>query len=368
MPIYMDLHIAPGVTATQVAEAHIRDVKIQEHYCCKAMTYWLDEDKGFVFCLIEAPDKDAVVKLHETAHGLIPHEIIQVDTEVVKAFLGRIKHPESAVEQPENHLKIFSDPAFRTILVIEAMDTRLLQHRLGKERTQELLLLYSTILRDEAKNNNGFEVYLKEAGYIISFVSAPKAVECALSIKKRLSTTANMMGLRFGIHAGVPVGKSEAIFGATIRFAKYLCAISKSNQVTMSFVVGNLCKENDLNILSSLNDIRYLTCVEENFLETLRTTLEENWQNPEFGVTDFCKVMSISKPQLYRKCVSATGMSPNTLLREYRLICSLDLLRNEDRNISQTTFDTGFSSPSYFTKCFQKRFGIQPLAYLKSKV
>ena len=53
------------------------------------------------------------------------------------------------------------------------------------------------------------------------------------------------------------------------------------------------------------------------------------------------------------------------LLREYRLLQALDLLRNEDRNISQTTFDTGFSSPSYFTKCFKKKFGILPMAYLE---
>jgi AraC-like DNA-binding protein len=78
--------------------------------------------------------------------------------------------------------------------------------------------------------------------------------------------------------------------------------------------------------------------------------------------------MSTSKPQLYRKSKATTGMSPNELLREYRLLQALDVLRNEDRNISQTTFDTGFSSPSYFTKCFQKRFGLQPLAYLKSEI
>ena len=87
MPIFMDLHIAPGVTATQVAEAHIKDVKLQEKYCCKAMTYWIDEDKGSVFCLIEAPDRESVKLLHEKAHGLVPNEIIQVNTDLVKARL-----------------------------------------------------------------------------------------------------------------------------------------------------------------------------------------------------------------------------------------------------------------------------------------
>src|SRR5690348_11702055 len=140
MPIYMDLHIAPGVTPKEVAEAHILDVKIQHQYCCKAMTYWIDEDRGNVFCLIEAPDKESVKEMHAKAHGLIPHEIIQVNTDVVNAFLGRIADPENIRQQPEATLKVFSDPAFRVILVTRTTDVRLLQHTLGKERAQELLL------------------------------------------------------------------------------------------------------------------------------------------------------------------------------------------------------------------------------------
>ena len=46
MPIYTDLHIAPGVTAKEVAEAHSLDVKIQHQYSCKAMTYWIDEARA----------------------------------------------------------------------------------------------------------------------------------------------------------------------------------------------------------------------------------------------------------------------------------------------------------------------------------
>ncbi len=367
MPLFMDLHIAPGVTPTQVAEAHIQDVKIQEKYGCRAMTYWIDEDKGCVFCLIEAPDKESVKLMHEKAHGLIPNEVIQVNTDLVKAFLGRIKDPENAIEQPDTHLKVFSDPAFRVILVSKTLDARLLQHRLGKERTQELLLLYSTIVRDESRNHGGREVYLKEDGFVLSFISASQSMECALAVQGKLAGAGGLIGLRFGLHAGVPVNKSNSIFGTTIRFAQYLCNISKDNQVTTSHVVRNLYKDNDWSLTVRQGDIRWLTAPEENFLEILIDTLDKNWHNPDFDIPDFCRVMSVSKPQLYRKCISATGMSPNSLLREYRLQQSLNLLRNEDRNISQTTFDTGFSSPSYFTKCFQKRFGVQPLAYLKTR-
>lgn len=363
----MDLHIAPGVTATQLAEAHIKDVEMQEKYCCKAMTYWFDEDKGKVFCLIEAPDKESVKQLHAKAHGLIPHEIIEVNTDIVNAFLGRIHDPENAILRPDSNIKVFNDPAFRIILVTKAMDARLLQHKLGKERSQELLLLYTTVLRDQAKNYSGREGYLKEDGFVVSFVSASQAMECALSIQKKLQSAAALIGLRFGLHAGVPVNKDKSIFGSTIRFAQYLCSISKDNQVTTSSVVRNLYKDNDWTLTVRQSDIRWLNATEESFLETLIHTLARNWHNPDFDVPDFCREMSISKPQLYRKCIAVTAMSPNSLLREYRLIQSLDLLRHEDRNISQTTFDTGFSSPSYFTKCFQKRFGLQPLAYLKTR-
>ena len=72
MPLFMDLHIAPGVSAKEVAEAHSPDVKIQHHYYCKAMTYWIDEEKGFVFCLIEGPDKESVCLMHRKVARIDP--------------------------------------------------------------------------------------------------------------------------------------------------------------------------------------------------------------------------------------------------------------------------------------------------------
>ncbi|MEO7990923.1 MAG: nickel-binding protein [Chryseolinea sp.] len=368
MPIYMDLHIVPGVTPKEVAEAHSHDVKIQDEFCCKTMTYWIDEDKGSVFCLIEAPDRESVREMHKKAHGLIPNEIIEVNSSVVESFLGRICDPETFNKTTESNLKVFSDPAFRIILVTKALDARLLQLALGKEKTHELLLLYNTIIREQAGNFEGSEVDRREEGFILSFVSVTKAVECALAIQKRLHVAAELIGLRIGLHAGVPVNKSNELFGTTISLARYLCNIGKDNQIILSSIVRNLYKENDIYAIGGRSDIRWLTAPEENFLETLINTLGEHWRDPQFGVLDFCKIMSISKPQLYRKSIAVTGMSPNSLLREYRLLRSLDLLRNEDRNISQITFDTGFSSPSYFTKCFQKRFGLQPQVYLKTLV
>ncbi len=169
-----------------------------------------------------------------------------------------------------------------------------------------------------------------------------------------------------GIHGGEPVDQNDLLFGSTIKMAQRLCRIGTSNQIIMSSVIRKLCKNDKSNFMISDDQVRSLGPAEENFLELVMDTLTDSWQDAQFGMDEFCRKMSTSRAQLYRKSMAVTGLSPNALLREYRLLQALELLKKEDHNISQTTFDAGFSSPSYFTKCFQKRFGIQPITYLKS--
>ena len=140
MPIYMDVHNVPGVKARDVAEAHQKDLLHQEEYGCKAMTYWIDEKRETIFCLIEAPDKQAVEEMHNKAHGLVPNKIIEVRSELVESFLGRIYDPEDAGTSEEG-LKIIRDPSFRILLVTKTTDPVLLQHKFGIEMANELLAL-----------------------------------------------------------------------------------------------------------------------------------------------------------------------------------------------------------------------------------
>ena len=73
----------------------------------------------------------------------------------------------------------------------------------------------------------------------------------------------------------------------------------------------------------------------------------------------------MSKSQLYRKTIDLTGLSPNILLKEFRLEKAKELLRRKRYSISQITFDTGFTSPSYFTKCFKNKYGLLPMGYVE---
>jgi Nickel responsive protein SCO4226-like len=79
MPLFMDHHRGvEGLTAEAVADAHRKDEEIQDRYGVKYLKYWFNDDTGEVFCLADAPDKEAAVAVHREAHGLMADEITEV--------------------------------------------------------------------------------------------------------------------------------------------------------------------------------------------------------------------------------------------------------------------------------------------------
>jgi hypothetical protein len=79
MPLYMDIHKnVEGLTAAAAAEGHQKDLEVQGKYEVKYLHYWLNEAEGTVFCLCEAPSKEAAEAVHREAHGGVADEIIEV--------------------------------------------------------------------------------------------------------------------------------------------------------------------------------------------------------------------------------------------------------------------------------------------------
>jgi hypothetical protein len=78
MPRYMDVHNLPGVKSGDVAEAHMKDLQEQDKHGVKYVKYWVDEEQGKVFCLVDAPDAEAANTVHRNAHGLVADEIYEV--------------------------------------------------------------------------------------------------------------------------------------------------------------------------------------------------------------------------------------------------------------------------------------------------
>ena len=79
MPLYLDVHNKiDALTAEVAADAHRRDLEVQQKHGVKYLRYWFDETAGKVFCLIEAPNKEAAIAVHQEAHGLVANEITEV--------------------------------------------------------------------------------------------------------------------------------------------------------------------------------------------------------------------------------------------------------------------------------------------------
>src|SRR5664279_2760155 len=362
MPIYMDVHIVPGVKSKDVAEAHRQDLLHQEEYGCKCMTYWIDEDRENIFCLIEAPTKEAVEEMHGKAHGLLPNKIIEVSSTLVTSFLGRIYDPE-AVEISDDGLKVFADPSFRILLVTKTTDPNLLRHELGIEKANELLDSHNNIIRKNLSQHGGREAEHVASGFIISFSSAAKAVACALAIQKDMQEAhADAFSFRIALNAGEPVEKSNKLFGDTIKFADNMCFIASNFQIAVASSVKELVSKDFFQ--NKRKSFLTLPPQDESLLQLLFSKLEENWQDADFDITDYCKATAMSTSQLYRKTISLTGLSPNILLKEFRLEKAKELMKKQHYNIAQITFDSGFTSASYFTKCFKKKYGLLPMAYL----
>lgn len=79
MPLYMDVHtFNGGVSVDAVAKAHMADLQTQHKYDVRYLRYWVAEQEGKVFCLVEAPSADAASTVHREAHGLVADHVFQV--------------------------------------------------------------------------------------------------------------------------------------------------------------------------------------------------------------------------------------------------------------------------------------------------
>jgi hypothetical protein len=79
MPLFMDVHhLDGGVTIDDVAKAHQADLAAQGDHDVQYLRYWVDEDNGKIFCLVDAPSAEAANTVHRDAHGLVAEEIYRV--------------------------------------------------------------------------------------------------------------------------------------------------------------------------------------------------------------------------------------------------------------------------------------------------
>ena len=102
---------------------------------------------------------------------------------------------------------------------------------------------------------------------------------------------------------------------------------------------------------------------DDKFMDEIIRTIGQNLSNSDFSVHDLCEQTAYSYLQIYRKVRALTGETVNELIRNIRLQKAASMLTDTDLRISEIMYDVGFSSHSYFTKCFKERFGVSPKEY-----
>lgn len=109
-----------------------------------------------------------------------------------------------------------------------------------------------------------------------------------------------------------------------------------------------------------------LTKADEEFMKKLNETILNNLSNPDFSMDDMADALNMSRSNFYRKMKGVLDLSPNEYLRLERLKRAAQLLKEGESRVNEICYTVGFNSPSYFSKCFQKQFGVLPKDFVGS--
>lgn len=243
MPIYMDIHRGTEASVDEVHAAHLSDLEAQEKYGVKYLKYWFNPSSTTVCCLVEGPNPEACEAVHREAHGLTPDKIIEVEEDVVQAFLGdSVDAGFGRMVRPTGT----PDGGFRTVLFTDIVDSTALTQKLGDAGVVKLLEIHDRIIRRYLDTHGGREVKHTGDGIMASFPSAEKAIRCAIAIQREFARhneerPDRSISVRIGLSAGEPVESNQDLFGATVQLARRVCDEANAGKIYVSNVVRELC-------------------------------------------------------------------------------------------------------------------------------
>lgn len=244
MPMYIDIHDAPGATPEDVAKAHHADEKIQNKYGVTYHKYWLNQKNGKIYCMCTAPSAEAASAVHREAHGLVAQKLLEVTEDIAEAFMGdALVSEHGAALLPGGAER---DSGVRTVFFTDIVGSTNMTQRLGDERAMELLEVHDKVVRDALKTTGGREIKHTGDGIMAAFTSAASAIRCGMNVQNNLDrhnrdNPGLTLQVRIGLAAGEPVEHHNDLFGSTVQLAARLCAQAEPEQILVSNTVAELC-------------------------------------------------------------------------------------------------------------------------------
>lgn len=264
----------------------------------------------------------------------------------------------------------------RSILIIEDND--------------ELRRFLITILRDRysvleaANGKQGLEIISKELpDLIVSDVMMPEmdGIELLEAVKANRDTS-HIPVILLSAKASVDDRVKGLQYGADDYIAKpfnsaYLKArieslIQQRNSLAAYYLrkpLKRLGKTVDKQPDTQLEQIlKTLPAFNNSFIQEVLRLVDDNLQNPDFKIDDLAETMNMSRAVFYRKIKTFTGASPIDLVKEMRLKRALELLDTSSYSLSEVAYQSGFSSPQYFSRVFKEQMQCTPNEYKRRKV
>ena len=106
---------------------------------------------------------------------------------------------------------------------------------------------------------------------------------------------------------------------------------------------------------------------DEDFLKQLKDLVMSHLQDPNFCLHDMASLLNMSRSSLNRKIKGVLDMTPNEYIRLERLKKAAQMLKDGEGRVNEICYMVGFSTPSYFAKCFREQFGVLPKDFIKEK-
>jgi AraC-like DNA-binding protein len=363
MPLYMDCHEVPGIKIQEAEKAHLKDLAVQEEYDVKYLAYWVNEDSGKVFCLMKAPDKEAIQKTHLLANGITACNIVEVEGGLYSAFMGNnLRDNDDLIVDKYGK----ADGGFRFILSLDIIAVTRLSHYIDFD---ELKLPQKPIEYAERLilKNNGSVVNQLSFDRLIAVFNTPEScLLCAKEIQKEFLTqksryTSNEWNFRFtmGLCIGEPVTTTDdRIFQKALNQSMWYCKIAENGKIAIPVEfqdISVLCRKE-----METHGITIIDKSDQVFIQQLFGHINMNKSKVNFTIDKLSNEMGLSRAQLYRKLNSMSNTSPVQFVRDVRLRYALNLIKQRKLSVSEIAYDLGFSNPSYFAKCFKEKYGISP--------
>jgi class 3 adenylate cyclase len=156
----------------------------------------------------------------------------------IDEFLGEREEPMAKAQMP-------MAGAFRTVLFTDIVAHTAIMRRLGDEKGREVLREHERITREALKSHGGTEVKTMGDGFLASFSSVTRAVECAIALQQAFArhneTAAEPVHIRVGLNAGEPIEEEGDIFGETVILAARVAAQAEGGEILASLAVRELC-------------------------------------------------------------------------------------------------------------------------------